>query len=744
MFWRRKRLPDQSSPAPGDRTPETEGAAAASAATYSTDRPIRSAGEDRFARAPFAARIGDTIAHRPDVSSLVLGLYGPWGDGKSSVLSMIEERLAGEPNVIVVNFNPWHFSSEEQLIRGFFATLAAAIGHKLPTLGEQIGKAMVKYGGLLSVASASVGGVVSINPGKAAKDFGEAISTATLQDLKERIEDGLANAGKRVVVLIDDIDRLDRTETHAIFKLVKLSAGFNYTTYLLAFDAEVVAAALGERYGEGGYTAGRAFLEKIIQVPLRLPPADPDALRRLVFEGVDQALTHANIELDRRAADAFVVQVAGGLELQLTTPRQARLYANALLFSLPLVDGEVNIVDFLLVEGLRIFYPNLYDAIRDEPALWVAQEYRGGDRSERIAGVLADTAPMLTEAERSTLVRGMLLYLFPRISRTVYGSDFETVWAAEKRICSHQYFKRYFAFGVPPQDISDRAIRELTEAGAELGAASLQARLESLLRTSAKATIKKLRLREAETGVVQAEALIRALTPLGDLLPVERGPFEVGGTRAQGAILLAQWLRRVPGAQRVALAETVIREAAPLPFAAECVSWFQPGRDEQLADQLLMPETLAALQRILAARIAVADIERPLYRSFGAAAKALYWIWEKVASGAVRERLTAQLEGQPDEVEAFVGIYIGEAWGMTDGLPRPADLRREVYDDIATRVDPDILFAALRGRYGAELDEPVFHQDEGAPVGRRLAHQFAVIHAAARADSTPHDPDAPA
>ena len=67
--------------------------------------------------------------------------------------------------------------------------------------------------------------------------------------------------------MIDDIDRLDRTETQAIFKLVKLSASFNHTSYVLAFDDEIVAAAIGEKYGQGGLEAGRAFLEKISGPP---------------------------------------------------------------------------------------------------------------------------------------------------------------------------------------------------------------------------------------------------------------------------------------------------------------------------------------------------------------------------------------------------------------------------------------------------------------------------------------------
>src|SRR5690606_29774728 len=118
-------------------------------------------------------------------------------------------------------------------------------------------------GGLLSLASVTIGGFVQLSPGDAAKSIGESLSTVSLDELRSRIDRMLDESKRRLVVLVDDIDRLDRDETHAIFKLVKLSASFKRTSYVLAFDDEVVAAALGERYGEGGVKGGREFLEKI-------------------------------------------------------------------------------------------------------------------------------------------------------------------------------------------------------------------------------------------------------------------------------------------------------------------------------------------------------------------------------------------------------------------------------------------------------------------------------------------------
>ena len=72
-------------------------------------------------------------------------------------------------------------------------------------------------------------------------------------------------------------------------------------------------------------------------------------------------------------ADTFGRHFVDGLEPRLTTPRLGKLYANALTFALPLLKGEVDIVDLMLIEGIRIFYPNLYAEIRGNPDLFLKQ-----------------------------------------------------------------------------------------------------------------------------------------------------------------------------------------------------------------------------------------------------------------------------------------------------------------------------------------------------------------------------------
>ncbi len=69
---------------------------------YVTDAPIEDAQHDRFGRRIWACRIADTISAQRDPASLVVGIYGPWGDGKTSVLNLIHDTLGKAPGMVPV------------------------------------------------------------------------------------------------------------------------------------------------------------------------------------------------------------------------------------------------------------------------------------------------------------------------------------------------------------------------------------------------------------------------------------------------------------------------------------------------------------------------------------------------------------------------------------------------------------------------------------------------------------------
>ena len=97
---------------------------------FDADRPITNSSEDKLDRAPFARHLARCLLDHSDPDSMVIGLYGGWGTGKTSVINLIVEELklaaknmADEEKPVILNFSPWSYSGQNQMIYNFLYNL---------------------------------------------------------------------------------------------------------------------------------------------------------------------------------------------------------------------------------------------------------------------------------------------------------------------------------------------------------------------------------------------------------------------------------------------------------------------------------------------------------------------------------------------------------------------------------------------------------------------------------------------
>jgi predicted KAP-like P-loop ATPase len=86
-----------------------------------TDNPITRASDDLLQRGDVAAALAGNLRYVDAWKGHVVGILGPWGSGKTSLVNLIREQLAVAPELAVLDFNPWTFSGAEQLVDSFFA-----------------------------------------------------------------------------------------------------------------------------------------------------------------------------------------------------------------------------------------------------------------------------------------------------------------------------------------------------------------------------------------------------------------------------------------------------------------------------------------------------------------------------------------------------------------------------------------------------------------------------------------------
>ncbi|HYD06631.1 MAG TPA: P-loop NTPase fold protein, partial [Reyranella sp.] len=327
---------------------------ASSGLHLSGDRPRATIAEDRLGYEGFARALAQSIHSLVPPDGFVIGIHGSWGSGKTSAVNMVVEALgeleAGDSRpTLVVRFNPWWFSEQENLVRAFFADLTASLEGKISNnVVEGLKKLARKVSGAKGAASALAGLLPGGDVLKALTEAGFdvagewAADEKSLDELRNAVQAALTKEGRRILVIVDDLDRLPADEARQIFRLVKSVADLPYVVYLLVFDKVIAGRALSH----GGLSTSPDWLEKIIQAPFDLPPVHPTDIHALLFDALNEVVgPEAPIE-PSRWPDVFHKAVAPWLR----TPRDAVRLGNGIAVLWPVVGPEVDLADLVAIE----------------------------------------------------------------------------------------------------------------------------------------------------------------------------------------------------------------------------------------------------------------------------------------------------------------------------------------------------------------------------------------------------------
>lgn len=715
--------PDQDEPAPPGG--------------YLGDAPIGESDPDLLRRKPFAHRIADTISTRTDPSSVVVGIYGQWGEGKTTVLNFIEQRLSASDAIVCVRFNPWLYQGESQLLLSFFETLASAVGRSLKTKKEEMGKWLGTLGAALGTVSVGVG-IVNASPGGAIQSLGESLSSVDIQEKRGQLETLISESGTRIVIMIDDIDRLDDNEIATIFKLVKLAADFTHTAYILAFDQAVVAKALAKRYADSE-GSGSSFIEKIVQVPIELPRSDESVLRTMTLEAMTRVLQSAGVELADDDVNRFSLVFQRHLGPHIGTPRMAKRIANAIEFVVPLLANEVNVADLLLVHTMSVLFPAVY---RRMPEVKDALLGRLFDvPMNNVQDVVKDQlAPLFEGLDGDDLkdVTGALRELFPRIERTYsnthWGPEWVAEWHAAQRICAPDYFDRFFSYGIPIGDLADADLRtflgQVTSRTDDENAEAVRALFD---KASAKRVIEKLRPLETTFDAHTASTVAAALSRVSDIIPDPiMGPMaSFSSPFTQAAMHIANILGRMGVADREPLVRQIVTSSPSLPFASEVLRWSIALSGDKAPPEArpLTSSDISGLERALAGRIAKEAEGGPLFISMPKYAPNLYYDWKRGAGAdAVEEHLRSACSGNADNCLALLRTFMPTAWNMQTGLPVGSQVERNTYDSIVGLLPAEVIIETLAAAYPSTEEADLPADTSGLPEDERTALRFAQIH----------------
>lgn len=450
---------------PRPRFAEKEGDVSA----LNTDTPRALPTDDRLGFAAHAAKLALSIADflraqgkSEDGASLVVSIEGPWGSGKSTYLNFVRHELGpyvGNRECVIVQFDPWWLSTGENLVLPFLS----ALGRALPQ--EARSQFAEAVSGLLRASRHVPDWLIALTHNAkgeanwlgqllgAAKESGGSLEAWMSRSKSPRaVRDDAAKALREakvgLVVIVDDIDRLEGREALDVLRFVKSIGDLPRVTYLLAFDRD----ALKDTLKGAGIRKPNQFLEKIVQTTVPLPPIRDWRMRKLAIEQLSQALKVADEELSRdERFSAAVVAL-------LRKPRDLARLVNNVAIVANTIEGEADKIDFLCLQALRMFDRDFYAAIAANKALltddftMTLMEEMAEMATNDVVREQRHRKALLLDADPSRRRAEIVRTLFPRcqLNKEEIGEEQAKQLEARRGIGLSKYFDTYFFLETSP------------------------------------------------------------------------------------------------------------------------------------------------------------------------------------------------------------------------------------------------------------------------------------------------------
>lgn len=383
-----------------------------------------------------------------------IGIFGGWGSGKTTLMKAIQSTLPSD-NVVVVEFNAWRFEREPHLLIPLIDTIQTALttwsGSRDTTTKERVRGMTTRIGHVVRALAAGLSGQVGI-PGAVTigYDLGNAIDAlsvdrgdsgqprslylAAFMELTRVFEDFVHGGVTRIVIFVDDLDRCLPYNALDVLESIKLFFDLPGFVFVVGLDEGVVQRAVRARFADGSSAIPvpvkggelviggarmpptqeleRNYVEKIFQVPYRLPPIMAGQLNDLLDSIYSEAgLPSVQLADFKERVAPHLAHVA--VERQIN-PREVKRFLNTYTLQM-LIRPELdrNVVLALQTLLFRYEWRLLYDAILADSLLFIdaLTRYRSGEDSafEDLSSELRVLPTELGEYLRSDLADALRL-----------------------------------------------------------------------------------------------------------------------------------------------------------------------------------------------------------------------------------------------------------------------------------------------------------------------------------------------
>ncbi|OFX26006.1 MAG: hypothetical protein A2033_10755 [Bacteroidetes bacterium GWA2_31_9] len=318
------------------------------------DNPIENTDDDKIGYDDLVKRITGNVLHDIYNKSFTIGIVGPWGNGKSSLIKLVQNKIKeNKPkNIVEINFYPFLNHNDEDIITEFFKSLSS----KLEKYDGSLSKQLFGYADKL-IQLYKKGDIkyfldkhISLN------------SNTPAYNLYEEINSILKKINKKIIVYIDDLDRLNEKEIIQVLKLIRNTANFNNTVFIVAMDKKYVVDALKNSKD----FQNERFVDKFFQLEVYLPE-----IKKSILLDLFEKLIFDSNEIEPKVKEKIKIALTRKETLfryYISNIRDVKKLANQLIFENTFINDEINYTDFINFIFLKTHYPKFIQSLNTNRA----------------------------------------------------------------------------------------------------------------------------------------------------------------------------------------------------------------------------------------------------------------------------------------------------------------------------------------------------------------------------------------
>lgn len=406
-----------------------------------------------------------------------------------------------------------------------------------------------------------------------------------------------------------------------------------------------------------------------------------------------------------------------------------------MLFSLPLLKGEVNPVDLMLIEGIRIFYPKVYNIIREKPELFLGSLRFALDDptiKDHRAELLKKAFEGLDDDEKES-VEILLKHLFPHFNKSglelsISSQYSDDIMIGEQRIGTRRYFDRYFSYTVSDDDIPDTELEDFIERIESDVNLDIPKEIERIVNNrNSDLFVLKLRKKTESLSQDMSCNLAIAIAKVAAIFPQPEIGIKYATAFNQALLLVNQLVKNISANNRFSVSEDIITEGSIF-FATGFFDRIRTTKEIIERDIIFTAEEEYELGTILKERIKHFLDNINICTQFPRDAAIFLAIWSSYGSKEeTNQYITKTSDDDPYNALELLKCHTITMYSGSHS--HKGDFEQKNYESIAKVVDADIISDALNKIYGSNIEKLKNNDNGFQSDADKIAYQFAQIHA---------------